>query len=324
MSDDEVRLLVFSKTGGFRHDSIPAALEAMETLADEHGWQMDATEDASWFELETLQSYRAVVFLMTSDDVLDRAQQTAFEGYIQGGGGFVGVHSASASEYDWPWYGELVGAWFSDHPVPQDATLHVVDHDHPATEGLPAEWMRFDEWYNFATNPSAQVDVLVRLDESTYEGGTMGRDHPIAWSHQFDGGRSFYTALGHTQHSYEEPLFLEHLAGGIIYAAGTMLEPEATDTGLVTDTHDPDIGSSNDSATSSEPEAPEPAGTTDAATTATNLDPDAALDEGSGCQCNADRGRDRAPMAVWLGCLLLGARRHERPPAVVGAGRTCG
>jgi type 1 glutamine amidotransferase len=211
------RTLVFSRTTGFRHDSIPDAVSAMRNLGAEHGFGVDTTEDPAVFDDTQLAAYAAVVFLLTTGDVLDDAQQAAFERYIRAGGGYVGVHSATDTEYDWPWYGGLVGAYFADHPPgTYEAVLHIED----PTQDLPATWLRTDEWYNFRVNPRVSPDVVVlaTLDEATYPGGTMG-DHPIAWYHAYDGGRAWYTGGGHTRESYSEPLFLTHLQGGIDYAA---------------------------------------------------------------------------------------------------------
>jgi cytochrome c len=213
------RILLFSKTTGFRHESIPDAIAALEELGARHGFAVDTTEDAATFTDERLGRYRAVVFLMTTGDVLDDAQQAAFERYIRAGNGYVGVHSASDTEYAWPWYGELVGAYFSNHPAIQQARIQIEDSAHPSTAGLPNPWTRTDEWYSFRTNPRARVHVLATLDESTYQGGTMGIDHPFAWYHDYDGGRAWYTAGGHTSASYAEPEFLQHLLGGLLYAA---------------------------------------------------------------------------------------------------------
>lgn len=215
-----LRLLVFSKTGGFRHASIKDGITAIKKLAAEKGVAVDFTEDASLFTDANLAHYNAVVFLLTSGDILDNAQKAAFERYIRGGGGYAGVHSAADTEHQWSWYGELVGAYFRSHPHIQPATVDVIDRHNPSTSMLPQHWMRTDEWYNFATNPRNSVHVLMTVDEKTYQGGTMGAFHPIAWYHAYDGGRAWYTALGHTSESYSEPLFLQHLWGGIMYAAG--------------------------------------------------------------------------------------------------------
>lgn len=216
-----VRILVFSKTGGFRHASIKDGIAAITKLADEHHITADFTEDASLFTDSNLAHYKAVVFLLTTGtNILNDDQKAAFERYIRAGGGYAGLHSATDTEYKWTWYGQLVGAYFKSHPSIQQATIHVVDHNHPSTSMLPANWIRTDEWYNFATNPRSNVHVLMTMDESTYKGGIMGSDHPIAWYHEFDGGRAWYSALGHTSESYTEPLFVAHLWGGIAYAAG--------------------------------------------------------------------------------------------------------
>src|SRR6266849_3219368 len=217
------RLLVFSKTGGFRHVSIKDGKIALQKLAIEHNFSADFTEDATAFTDANLAHYDAVVFLLTTGTILDDNQKAAFERYIRAGGGYVGVHSASDTEYAWSWYGGLVGAYFDrihGHSKVMQATIHVTDRNHPSTMMLPLLWVRTDEWYNFVSNPRGRVNVLMTIDESTYKGGTMGADHPIAWYHEYDGGRAWYTALGHTSDSYYEPLFLAHLWGGIIYAAG--------------------------------------------------------------------------------------------------------
>jgi type 1 glutamine amidotransferase len=214
------RVLVFSRTAGFRHDSIPDAIAAVRTLGDQNTFLVDATEDPSVFTDSGLAAYNAVIFLLTTGHVLDGSQQTAFERYIRAGNGFVGVHSATDTEYDWPWYGGVVGAYFASHPDIQTAAVRREDPNHPSTVLLPDVWVRTDEWYNFQTNPrdNGDIHVLASLDEASYVGGTMG-DHPIAWYHTYDGGRAWYTAGGHTSESYAEPLFLAHLQGGIDYAA---------------------------------------------------------------------------------------------------------
>jgi type 1 glutamine amidotransferase len=205
------RVLVFTRTMGFRHDSIPDAVDAVARLGAEHGFGVDSTEDPAVFTESNLAGYQAVVFLLTTGDVLERVHEAAFERYIGSGGGYVGVHSASDTEYDWPFYGGLVGAYFASHPEIQPGLVRLEDND----------WWRSDEWYNFRSNPrdNPSIRVLATLDESTYAGGNMG-DHPIAWMHEYAGGRAWYTAGGHTRESYTEPLFQAHVLGGILYAAG--------------------------------------------------------------------------------------------------------
>jgi type 1 glutamine amidotransferase len=214
------RVLVLTKTAGFRHASIPAGAAAITELGQRNGFAVDSTGDAGRISDAGLAPYRAVVFLSTTGDFLDPNQQAALQRFVERGGGWVGIHAAADAERGWPWYGQLVGTLFKHHPAVQPATIHVTDRRHPATAQLPATWRRTDEWYDFQTDPSGHVHVLARLDESTYRGGTMGASHPIAWCHTVGGGRAFYTALGHTTESYSEPLFLDHLLGGIRWAAG--------------------------------------------------------------------------------------------------------
>ena len=215
-------ILVFSKTAGFRHDSIPAGIEAVRRESSARGFSVDASEDAGAFTDDSLGRYKAVVFLSTTGDVLNPAQEAAFERFIRRGGGFVGVHSATDTEYDWPFYGALVGAYFAGHPDIQNATIQIEDPAHPATASVPRPWTRRDEWYNFRRSPRGSVNVLATLDERSYTGGTMSPDHPIIWSHTYEGGRSFYTGLGHTQESFSEAAFVEHLGRAILWAAGAI------------------------------------------------------------------------------------------------------
>jgi cytochrome c len=224
------KALVFSKTSAFRHGSIPVGIAAIKQLGLDHNFLVDVTEDASLFTLDNLKQYGVVIFLSTTGDVLSATQQQEFEKYIQQGGGYVGIHAASDTEYDWLWYGSLVGAYFSNHPPGQiKATIEVADKVHPSTNFLSDYWMRTDEWYNFSKNPRGSVHVLATLDEATYSGGTMGYDHPISWCHEYDGGRAWYTALGHTDESYSEPDFLKHILGGILYASASVVgDYEAT------------------------------------------------------------------------------------------------
>jgi type 1 glutamine amidotransferase len=215
----KTRVLVFSLTKGFHHKSIPVGIAAIQKLGKENGFEVDTTTDATKFVYKNLKKYAAVIFLNTTGDVLNDTQQAEFVRYIQSGKGFVGVHAATDTEYDWPWYGELVGAYFIKHPKIQEATIMVADPNNPATKHLPAKWVRTDEWYNFKSIYS-KIHVLLTIDETSYTGGSNGANHPMAWYHQYDGGRSFYTELGHTDESYADPLYLKHLLGGINYAIG--------------------------------------------------------------------------------------------------------
>ena len=213
------KVLVFSKTAGFRHASIPKGKEALLLMGKQNNFLVDTTEDATVFNSNNLKQYDAVIFLSTTGDIFNNEQQAAFEAFIRSGKGFVGIHAAADTEYEWPWYNKLVGAYFISHPKQQKAKLTVTDHKHASTKHLPHVWERFDEWYNYKSRNN-DVKVLLTIDESSYEGGKEGAYHPMAWYHSFDGGRAFYTALGHTDESYKEESFLKHVLGGIKYACG--------------------------------------------------------------------------------------------------------
>ncbi|MDG4814836.1 ThuA domain-containing protein [Micromonospora sp. WMMD956] len=219
-ADAPYDVLVFSKTAGFRHDSIAVGTQAIRDLGAANSFTVTATEDAAQFTTANLARFEAVIFLNTTGDVLNDSQQAAFESYIGAGGGYVGVHAAADTEYNWPFYGNLVGAWFASHPAIQQARVKVEDRAHAATAHLGQTWTRTDEWYDFRTNARSTAHVLASLDESSYSGGAMGGDHPHAWCKTYNGGRSFYTGGGHSQSSYSEAAFRAHLLGGIRYAAG--------------------------------------------------------------------------------------------------------
>jgi glucose/arabinose dehydrogenase len=213
------RVLVFAKTAGFRHSSIPNGKAAIQKLGKANDFDVDTTEDPTVFTEDNLKKYAAVVFLNTTGNVLNTNQEAAFERFIQAGGGFTGIHSATDTEYDWVWYAKLVGANFESHPKQQNAKINVVDKNHLSTKHLPDTWERFDEWYNFK-NLNKDVHVLAKIDEKSYEGGKMGDDHPMVWYHEYDGGRAFYTEFGHTEESYVDSNYLTHILGGIRYAMG--------------------------------------------------------------------------------------------------------
>ncbi|MDA0159025.1 ThuA domain-containing protein [Solirubrobacter ginsenosidimutans] len=232
------RALVFSKTTGFRHDAIPTGNALIATLGQQKNFQVDQTEDASLFTDAVLSHYDVVIFNSTTGDPLNDDQQAAFERYIRAGHGYVGIHAAADSEYDWHWYGQLVGGYFRNHPDgTPTATVVTEDADDPADAGLPARWTRTDEWYNYKKFDNSSGDdysprntpgvhVLLKLDESTYaeNDGSDGTDddHPISWCQRYDGGRSWYTGMGHTQATYAEPGFQTHLESGIEIAAGVL------------------------------------------------------------------------------------------------------
>ena len=217
--NEKGRILVFTKTNGYRHQSIEKGVATLRELSKEEGFFLDHTEDSLLFNPNTLSKYKLVIFLSTTGDILGPAQQKTFQDFMESGGNFMGIHAATDTEYDWPWYGELVGAYFESHPEQQLATLEVVDATHPSTSHMPERWSHFDEWYNFRDfHPG--IKVLLNLDESSYSGGSNGESHPIAWHHSVGGSRAFYTGMGHTGASFDDPTFRRHLLGGIRYCLG--------------------------------------------------------------------------------------------------------
>lgn len=210
------QVLVFSKTEGFRHESIETGVQTIKDLGEENQFEVEHTEDASKFTDSFLEQFDLVIFLNTTGDILNEQQQSHFEGFIKTGGSFMGIHSAADTEYEWPWYGKLVGAYFLSHPDQAHANVLMMDTQHESCRHLPKVWTRFDEWYNYKSI-SPDITVLLTLDETTYSGGENGAYHPIAWYQAYDGGRMFYTGGGHTNEAYTEPDFRRHLLGGIKY-----------------------------------------------------------------------------------------------------------
>jgi cytochrome c len=229
---DTPSVLVFSKTMGYHHESIADGITAIQKLGAEHGFQVDTTTNSAYFTEENLKQYAAVIWLSTTGDVLNHYQEADFERYIQSGGGYVGIHAAADTEYEWGWYNRLAGGYFADHPGINDphpnvqpGIINVTDRKHSSTSFLPEKWNRTDEWYSYKKmNPD--VKVLMDLDESSYQGGLDMGYHPIAWYHEYDGGRAFYTGGGHTRESFYETDFLKHLLAGIQYAIGKNAAPD--------------------------------------------------------------------------------------------------
>ena len=218
--EPEVRsALVFSKTAGFRHASIEAGKDMFLRLAQEKGFQVDTTEDASVFTQENLSKYNLIVFLSTTGDILNEAQQIELERFMKAGGNWMGIHAAADTEYKWPWYNKLCGAWFLNHPEHQDATIVIDEPNHPSVAHLNETWTRFDEWYNYK-NIEDGINTVMHVDESSYEGGKNGDFHPMAWYREVENGRSFYTGVGHTPESYSDHDFIAHIWGGMEYAWG--------------------------------------------------------------------------------------------------------
>ncbi|MCH8061904.1 MAG: ThuA domain-containing protein, partial [Chloroflexi bacterium] len=216
--------------GGFFHPSTPDGVIALKALGQSNGFTVVDTTDSSIFNDADLAQFEAVIFFQTHQDVMTDGEQAAFERYIRNGNGYVGIHIASGTEYDWGWYGGLVGARFNNHPNTQQAVVNIEDPSHPSTSSLPSTWVRTDEWYNFFNGPDRNVvHVLATVDETTYDtadgiapGSEHGSDHPIAWCQVYDGGRSWYTGMGHLSQDYSDSLFMDHLLGGIQYAAGVV------------------------------------------------------------------------------------------------------
>ena len=217
---EKSKVLIFSKTNGYRHESIEVGITAIKKLAAANNFDVDATEDSVYLSDANFKKYKAVIFLSTTGTVLGKEQELALQNFIHAGGGFVGIHAATDCEYEWPWYDKMIGANFLSHPQQQEAKLIVVDKTHSSTKHLPATWSRKDEWYNFK-NMNPDVKVLIKIDETSYTGGKNGDSHPMAWYQAYEGGRVFYTELGHTEESYTDPLYLQHVLGGIQYAMGT-------------------------------------------------------------------------------------------------------
>ncbi len=222
-------ILVFSKTNGYRHASIDAGVEAIRKEGQKRGWEVVATENGAYFHEICLKSYRAVVFLSPTGDFLTDEQQHAFEKYIQNGGGYAGIHAAADCEYEWDWYGTMLGTRFRSHtflpyPIPE-AEIVTEPGSHPAIDGLPARWSKKDEWYNFHESVRGKpgFQILLTVDESTYPAfwpKAMHGDHPIAWSRSMGKGRMFYTAIGHNASTYRDPTAMKHIMGGIAWVAG--------------------------------------------------------------------------------------------------------
>jgi cytochrome c len=218
-------VLVFSKTSGFRHGSISDGLTMLQGLASSNGITLETTEDASQFNATNLARFDAVVWLSTTGDVLNASEQSAFESWLEAGGGYVGIHAAADCEYDWSWYGTQVlgnGAWFRSHPAIQTATLIVETANDSSTQHLPASFSMTDEWYNFRANPRSVAQILLRIDESSYSPGAnaMGADHPISWKRTVGSGRTWYTALGHRAEQYSDARFRQHVLGGLLWTLG--------------------------------------------------------------------------------------------------------
>ncbi len=220
-----IKALVYTKNGeGFVHKNIPASIEAIKKLGKENGFEVVASEDPALFTEENLKQYDVLIFSNTNNDVFDtKAQEAAFQRYMQNGGRFVGIHSASGSERDWDWFAQMLGGRFFRHPPRQDFDVHVLDHNNPSTSFLPEVWNIKDDECYYLKHMNPDMHVLMAADLQTvedekmaeYPGDTFGNLLPIAWCHEFDGGRQWYTALGHKSEHYSDPMLMQHILGGI-------------------------------------------------------------------------------------------------------------
>lgn len=220
-----INILVFSKTEGFRHASISSGLKMLYDQSKIQNWIITATENDKLLEDDFTSNFDVVVFLNPTGDAIEEDAQSSFEKLMNRGKGFVGIHAAADCEYDWKFYGNLVGAYFKTHPPAQEATIVFESHDHPAMkpfEGMES-YTTFDEWYAFKENPRSNVNVLATLDETTIkkfnnEDWRMG-DHPIIWWREKDGIRSFYTGFGHTHEAFQDEKIIKHITNAINWAA---------------------------------------------------------------------------------------------------------
>jgi len=230
IAQDQFKVLLFTKTAEFHHKSINAGVDAIQKMGIKHHFKVDWHEDATKFSDENLEQYAVIIFLNTTGDILSDDQQISMERFIQSGKGFVGIHSASDTEYDWEWYTKMVGMMFKIHPKIQTAKLSVENHNFPGMERMPKERFWTDEYYTFGPLLNKNLNYLLTVDENSYkpyakwedknvESNGMGDHHPMAWFHEYDGGRAFYSALGHVPATFQDDIFLDHLFGGIYWAA---------------------------------------------------------------------------------------------------------
>ena len=224
----QFKALLVTTTRGWHHESLHSGVLAIKELGVKNFFDVVLFEDPNSFTDKNMEQYQVVIFLNTTGDIFDSAQQKVLERFIRSGKGFVGIHSASDTEYDWDWYTKLVGRMFHIHPVIQTARLNILDTEFPGLQGFAGNKLWTDEWYEFGPDKIAGLKNILAVDESTYnpkvqwgekKGVGMGKLHPVSWYHEFDGGRSFYTALGHLPTIYSDPVFLNHLYAGIFWAA---------------------------------------------------------------------------------------------------------
>ena len=217
-NENDFSVLVITETDGWVHDSIEAGLELIKYLGDKNRFNVYHSDNSRVINYSNLKNIKTLIFLNTTEDILSEDEQVVMQKFIQSGKGFVGVHSASDTEYEWKWYGELVGAYFKSHPEGTTNAKIIKIENGRFSKHLNPVWEVEDEWYNF-NYTNADINVVLELDEKSYYGGENGDYHPITWYHTYDGGRSFYTGLGHLKEVYSNKMFIELLEQGILYAS---------------------------------------------------------------------------------------------------------
>lgn len=226
--EKQFKALVVTTTNGWHHESLHSGVIALKELGARNFFDVVLFENPRGFTDKYLEQFQVVIFLNTTGDIFNADQQKVMEKFIQSGKGFVGIHSASDTEYDWEWYTKLVGRMFYIHPVVQTAKLKIIDNKFPGLQGFTDGKLWTDEWYEFGPEKTSGLNYILGVDESTYNAKVqwgekkavgMGSMHPLAWYHNYDGGRSFYTALGHIPSNFSNEAFLNHLLAGILWAA---------------------------------------------------------------------------------------------------------
>ena len=215
-NNNSFSILVITETEGWVHESIGSGLNLIEDIGNKNNFNVYYSDDSSVITNDNLKNFNSIIFLNTTGNILSNKEQNVMEEFIRSGRGFLGVHSAADTEYEWDWYGNLVGAYFKSHPDVMSAKILTIENK--ITNHLDSEWKIEDEWYNF-NYTNENIKILLNLDESSYEGGDHPDYHPITWYHEYDGGRSFYTGLGHTNEVYKDNRFIKLLEKGILYVS---------------------------------------------------------------------------------------------------------
>ncbi len=215
-SNNSYSVLVITETKGWVHDSIESGLKLIQNIGNKNNFNVYHSDNSSVITYKNLKEIKTIIFLNTTEEILTDVEQKVMESFIKSGKGFVGVHAAADTEYNWQWYGKLVGAYYRNHPEVMNGKILTINHK--ITNHLDSEWEIEDEWYNF-DYVNYDINILLHLDEDSYIGGEHPDYHPITWYHEYDGGRSFYTGLGHTKEVYDDERFIKLLEKGILYAS---------------------------------------------------------------------------------------------------------